>query len=110
MATRSLYSRVVLLVLLSAGLWAQGQTQTATASASALPSTPWISSSEGNFTWPAGASTGSFTEGSSMTIAWDATYGSINLYVLWDQTLNAATNTADQRQLESKHRCSMGLR
>jgi hypothetical protein len=67
-----------------------------------VPSTPFIDTpSAGNFTWPSG-STGVFDQGTPMRIAWESPYTQINLYLIWNQTVNEGIGAERQRQIGSK--------
>ncbi|THV65973.1 hypothetical protein D6D27_10323 [Aureobasidium pullulans] len=43
-------------------------------------------SNSGNFTWPRGATTGTFTEGSTMNISWTTGFTNVNLWLIIDQS------------------------
>jgi hypothetical protein len=67
-----------------------------------VPSTPFIDTpSAGNFTWPSG-STGIFDQGTPMRIAWESPYTQINLYLIWNQTVNEGIGAERQKQIGSK--------
>lgn len=67
-----------------------------------LPSEPLFPSDTGEFTWPAGDSTGSFTEGAEMNISWTTTYPAINLWLIinqsWAQPSSIICEHSYQRQ------------
>lgn len=62
-----MHGELVLLACVSSLWWISAQCQTLY---SDLSPEPFYPSDSGNFTWPRGASTGTFTEGSSMNIPW----------------------------------------
>jgi hypothetical protein len=65
-----------------------------------LPTTPFIDTpAAGNFTWPSG-STDVFDQGTPMRITWESPYTQINLYLIWNQTVNEGIGS--QRQLGSE--------
>ncbi|KAK4554473.1 hypothetical protein LTR86_008327 [Recurvomyces mirabilis] len=56
----------------------------------ALPTGNFINNTQnGEFTWPSGA-TGIFNQGSPMGIRWESPYNLVNIYYIWNQTVNKA--------------------
>jgi hypothetical protein len=66
-----------------------------------LPSTPWGCSNIGGvFSWPAGG-TGIFDEGSTMTISWNTTFPSVNIYQVWTSNISVCAPLLQQTQITS---------
>ncbi|KAI4721958.1 hypothetical protein E4T48_01834 [Aureobasidium sp. EXF-10727] len=66
-------------------LWTQARCMDV-APYSALSPDPVYPSTSGNFTWPRGATTGLFTEGSTMIISWTTQYSNVNLWLIINQS------------------------
>ncbi|KEQ91089.1 hypothetical protein AUEXF2481DRAFT_33408 [Aureobasidium subglaciale EXF-2481] len=73
-----------LLVIWLCSLYDQAKCSTV-APYSSLPPDPVYPSNSGTFTWPRGASTGTFTEGSTMNISWTTDFPNVNLWLIIDK-------------------------
>lgn len=75
-------------------LWAQVKGQTPSPFARLSPE-PFFVSESGKFTWPAGESTGTFSEGAKMNISWETTYPAINLWLITNQSWAQPSSSFD---------------
>ena len=100
MATRACASSLRLLAIWTAILLPRSQVK-AHEPFETLQTYPLYNSSEGKFKWPSGT-TAVFDEGSSMTVTWGTDFDSINLYVVYNQTVGEGIQF--QTQLASEYR------